>query len=439
MTERQITFAPHGHLLTNAGVWTADGEWLVYDIRSDAAGARFDGTRIERVEVATGRVEVLYESVEGACCGVVTVSPVDDRVVFILGPEHPTADWCYGPAHRRGVIVRSGAPGVIEPLDARDLVPPFTPGALRGGTHVHQFSPDGRLVSFTYEDALLDTAAGAAGHQRNLRAVGVSVCGRQVSVPRSHPRNHNGSAWSVLVTDLDDEPAPGSDAISRACEEAWIGTAGYRRADGSRQQRALAFQGTVVTPDGEAISEVFVVDLPDDADAPTGGLDTPASGPLAGTPTTRPRPPARVVQRRLTFPAGAVHPGIQGPRHWLRSSPDGERIAYLARDEIGVVQLLTVSPRGGAPRPLTRLHASIESAFTWSPAGDRLACVIDGSVCLVDARDGEVVRLALQKEAAAPRSEACVFSPDGRRVAYGRRVGSPAGEFNQLFTVDVPD
>lgn len=439
MTERQITFAPHGHLLTNAGVWTADGEWLVYDIRSDAAGARFDGTRIERVEVATGRVEVLYESVEGACCGVVTVSPVDDRVVFILGPEHPTADWCYGPAHRRGVIVRSGAPGVIEPLDARDLVPPFTPGALRGGTHVHQFSPDGRLVSFTYEDALLDTAAGAAGHQRNLRAVGVSVCGRQVSVPRSHPRNHNGSAWSVLVTDLDDEPAPGSDAISRACEEAWIGTAGYRRADGSRQQRALAFQGTVVTPDGEAISEVFVVDLPDDADAPTGGLDTPASGPLAGTPTTRPRPPARVVQRRLTFPAGAVHPGIQGPRHWLRSSPDGERIAYLARDEIGVVQLLTVSPRGGAPRPLTRLHASIESAFTWSPAGDRLACVIDGSVCLVDARDGEVVRLALQKEAAAPRPEACVFSPDGRRVAYGRRVGSPAGEFNQLFTVDVPD
>jgi hypothetical protein len=24
-------------------------------------------------------------------------------------------------------------------------------------------------------------------------------------------------------------------------------------------------------------------------------------------------------------------------------------------------------------------------------------------------------------------------------VAYVRRVGSPAGEFNQLFTVDAPD
>ena len=438
MTQRQITTAPYGHLLTNAGVWTPDGAWICYDIRSDAAGALFDGTRIERVEVATGRVEVLYESRDGACCGVVTASPVDDRVVFILGPERPTADWSYGPARRRGVIVRCGAPGAIEPLDARDLVSPYTPGALRGGTHVHQFSPDGRMVSFTYEDAILEAAAGGAGHERNLRAVGVSVCGRPVIVPRSHPRNHDGGAWSVLVTDLDDERLCGSDTISRACEEAWIGTAGYRRPDGSRQQRALAFQGTVVTPAGEAISEVFVVELPD-ADEQTGGLDAPASGPLAGTPTTRPRPPAGVVQRRLTFTAGAVHPGIQGPRHWLRSSPDGERIAYLARDEIGIVQLFTVSPRGGEPRPLTRLHSSIESAFTWSPAGDRLACVIDGSVCLVDARDGEVVRLTPQKDEPGPRPEACVFSPDGHRVACVRRVGGAAGAFNQVFTVDVPD
>jgi hypothetical protein len=68
-----------------------------------------------------------------------------------------------------------------------------------------------------------------------------------------------------------------------------------------------------------------------------------------------------------------------------------------------------------------------------------LACVIDGSVCLVDARDGEVLRLTPQTGEPGLRPEACVFSPDGRRVAYVRRVGSPAGEFNQLFTVDVPD
>ena len=438
MNQRQITTAPHGHLLTHAGVWTPDGAWICYDIRSDPAGAMFDGTRIERVEVATGRVEVLYESRDGACCGVVTASPVDDRVVFILGPERPTADWSYGPARRRGVILRCGARGTVEPLDARDLVSPYTPGALRGGTHVHQFSPDGRMVSFTYEDAILDAAAGAEGHERNLRAVGVSAGDRQVSVPHSHPRNHDGGAWSVLVTDLDDQPPAGSNAISRACEEAWIGSAGYRRPDGSPQRLALAFQGTVVTPAGGAISEVFIVDLPD-GDAPTGGFDTPGSGPLAGTPTTRPRPPAGVVQRRLTFTAGRVHPGLQGPRHWPRSTPDGEKIAYLARDEVGVVQLFTVSPRGGEARQVTRQQTSIASAFSWSPAGDRLACVIDGSVCLVDARDGEVVRLTPQKDEPAPLPEACVFSPAGRRVAYVRRVESSAGEFNQLFTVDVPD
>ena len=69
MHERRLTTAPGGHVLTNAGVWTHDGEWIVYDVRSDAAGSLFDGTRIERVEVATGRVEILFESRHGACCG----------------------------------------------------------------------------------------------------------------------------------------------------------------------------------------------------------------------------------------------------------------------------------------------------------------------------------------------------------------------------------
>ena len=128
MAQRPLTTAPHGHVLTNAGVWTPDGEWIVYDVRSDPAGSRFDGTRIERVEVATGRVEVLYASRNGACCGVVTASPADDRVVFILGPEDPTPEWSYGPARRRGIVVRTSVPGVAEDLDARDLVPPFKIG-----------------------------------------------------------------------------------------------------------------------------------------------------------------------------------------------------------------------------------------------------------------------------------------------------------------------
>src|SRR5690606_24246182 len=132
--------------------------------------------------------------------------------------------------------------------------------------------------------------------------------------------------------------------------------------------------------------EVFVVDLPADLTRP--GPD----GPLAGTVTRRPAPPADVAQRRLTFTADRVHRGIQGPRHWLRSSPDGEHIAFLLRDEAGVAQLHLVSPCGGAPRPLTRIDRApgVASAFSWSPDGSALAAVVNGRVSIIDALDGTV-------------------------------------------------
>jgi hypothetical protein len=437
MPARPLTTAPHGHVLTNSGVWSPDSRWIVYDTRSAPDGGVFDGTRIERVEVESGRVEMLYESRHGAACGVATSSPSDDRVVFILGPERPTADWSYGAARRQGVVVRTSRPGAAEPLDARDLVPPFTPGALRGGSHVHVFSPDAALVSFTYEDAVLEAAA--AGHAPpNPRTIGVAVCGRSVQVPAMHPRNHPGTAFSVIVVPVTSEPRPGSDDLSRACEEGWVGARGYRRADGSWQRRALAFQGTVRTRNGASIAEVFIVDLPDH---PAAFLE-PGAGPLAGTPTTLPSPPRGVSVRRLTFTADRPYPGIQGPRHWLRSSPDGERIALLARDDARMVQLFTVSPRGGEPVPVTRGPHGIASAFSWSPTGEHIACVIDGSVCLVEMASGAVLAITDPvRGRSGPRPEACVFSPDGRRVAYAVVQPGPGGGgqgWAQIWVADVP-
>ena len=52
--EKQVTTAGHGHVLTNVGVWSPDSKWVVYDTRSDAAGAVFDGDRIEQVNVERG-------------------------------------------------------------------------------------------------------------------------------------------------------------------------------------------------------------------------------------------------------------------------------------------------------------------------------------------------------------------------------------------------
>src|SRR5258707_2119001 len=93
--DQQVTTAHCGYILTNAAVWSPDSEWIVYDTRSDPAGDCFDGERIEMVNVETGEVRRLYESRNGAHCGVATFSPVAGQVVFILGPENPTPDWRY--------------------------------------------------------------------------------------------------------------------------------------------------------------------------------------------------------------------------------------------------------------------------------------------------------------------------------------------------------
>lgn len=430
-TETQITTAPHGHILTNVGAWSADGEWLAYDVRSDASGEKFDGGRIEAVNVRTREVRVLYRANNGAHCGVVTWNPVRPQVVFIHGPEAPTPDWQYGPYHREGALVEFGEPGRMRRLDARDLTPPFTPGALRGGSHVHVFSADGALVSFTYEDHVLAELPEHPSHHRNQRNLGVTVVGQPVKVSQGHPRNHDGD-FTVMVTRTVNEPRPGSNEIRKAFEEGWVGTNGYVRTDGIRQRRALAFQGHVVTSAGETISEVFLADLPDD-------LTRPGSGPLAGTETRRPEPPAGVAQHRLTFTADRKYPGIQGPRHWLRTSPDGSRIAFLMRDDAGIVQLWTVSPNGGPAAQLTRNEWGIASTFTWSSDGRWIAHVMDNSVCITDAASGRTHRLTQRSDdAGAPRPEACVFAPDSRRIGFVRRVRQAAGEFNQVFVVELP-
>ena len=431
--QRQVTSARRGHILTNTGVWSPDGQWIVYDTRSDAAGEVFDGLTIEMVHARTGETRELYRAGRGAHCGVATFHPRERRVVFILGPENPTPEWQYGPAHRQGVRVDIDSPGLARNLDARDLTPPFTPGALRGGSHVHVWDARGEWVSFTYEDAVLsDSPAAGPGNDTRQRNIGVSVPEVPVTVGRGHPRNQDGACFSVLVTRTVARPRPGSDEIQRACEEGWIGADGYLRADGSRQRRALAFQGQVVTGNGQAISEVFVADLPDD-------LSRAGSGPLCGTATRAPYPPAGVARRRLTFTAGRRFPGLSGPRHWLRSSPDGSRIAFLMKDDDGVAQLWTISSRGGEPRPLTRNPWPVASAFSWSLDGRFIAHVMDDSVCVTDAVSGATRRLTARVDGeGAPRPEACVFSPDGREIAFVRRGRDEAEWFNQIFVVDAP-
>ncbi len=430
--ERQITHGPGGRIISNTAVWSPDGQWIAYDTRSDLDGTTFDGRTIEIVNVSTGEVRSLYRSDHGANCGVVLFHPREPKVIFILGPENPAPDWQYGPFHRQGVIVTANQPGKKQNLDARDIVPAFTPGALRGGSHVHVWDAAGQWVSFTYEDHVLAQFKTATPtNDINQRNIGVSMPGKRVHVRHAHPRNHDGDYFTVLVTRTVANPCPGSDEISRACEEGWIGTNGYVRDDGSRQRHALAFQGQVVTHKGETIAEVFIADLPED-------LTRPGDGPLCGTETRAPSPPAGTSQRRLTFTADRKFPGIQGVRHWLRCSPDGTRIAFLMKDDAGVAQLWTVSPNGGPPKQITRNPWPVASAFTWSPDGRWIAHAMDNSVCVTDMVSGRTRRLTARTDD-APRPEACVFSPDGRKIALVRTLTIHGRPTNQICVVSLSE
>ncbi|MGP3592371.1 DUF3748 domain-containing protein [Vagococcus sp. WN89Y] len=401
---KQLTFAPRNHQLTNINTWTPDSQWLVFDVRP--SGASFSGKTIERVNVHSGDVEVLYTAPDGAHVGVVTVSPLAEKYVFIHGPENPDASWHYDFHHRRGVVLEKHR---ARNLDAMDITAPYTSGALRGGTHVHVFSPNGEYVSFTYNDHVL--------HERDpaldLRNVGVAAPYGPVVPPCSHPREYSGSHWCVLVSRTTPEPQPGSDEINRAYEEGWVGN------------QRLAFIGDTLSDKSEKVPELFIVDLPTDEQG------WKSAG--RGTAETMPTPPQGVVQKRLTFTHHHTFPGlVTAPRHWVRANPQATEIAFLMRDNQGIVQLWLISPNGGEPRQLTHTTGGIQSAFNWHPSGNALGFVLDNRLARCDARSGEITFLTVD-HGNPPSADAVVFSPDGKKIAWMEETKG----FRQLWITET--
>ena len=405
---KQITSAHRHHQLTNINTWTADSQWLVFDVRP--SGASFTGETIERVKVESGEVQVIYRAHHGACVGVVTVHPVEDKYVFIHGPEHPDAGWQYDFHHRRGVIAHGGH---LSALEAMDITAPYTPGALRGGTHVHVYSPQGDAVSFTYNDHVL--------HERDatldLRNVGVATPFGPVTPQGNHPREYAGTCWSALVSRTTPTPQPGSDEINRAYEEGWVGN------------NRLAFIGDTLSVSGVKVPELFIVDLPHDES----GWKQAGRDPLEGTPQNMPAPPAGVAQRRLTFTHDRRFPGlVTTPRHWVRANPQGTAIAFLMRDDNGVVQLWLISPDGGETRQLTHNSSDIQSAFNWHPSGESLGFVLENRIARCDALTGQVLFLT-SDHGNPPSGDAVVFSPDGQWIAWMEEVDG----FRQLWVTET--
>ncbi len=424
--EVQLTHAAKGHTIHHTQVFSKDGQWVVYDTRNDDTEIGRTGS-IEMVHTKTAEVKVLYQSVNqteaGPGVGAATFSPVENRVLFIHGIRNADATRPYGMTRRTGVAVDIDRPGAPIFMDARDVTPPFTPGALRGGTHAHSWSGDGQWISFTYNDYVMEQLAKTDKAAKDLRTVGVMVPG-SVDVPLdSTLENHSGTCFSVLVTSVTERPTPGSDEIDKAFDECWIGTNGYIKTDGTRQGRAITFQGNVRGSDGKVITEVFVVDLPDNL------ADVADGQSLAGTLGTRPAVPKGVAQRRITF----SKQGVAGPRHWLRTTPDGRRICFLSEDNNGIIQVFGVSPNGGDVVQVTRNEFPVEGPFTISPDGAWIAYPADHSVFITAFATGDTHRLTARAADGGQPVGAPNWSPNGDAIAYNRYVGTGEKRYLQVF------
>lgn len=427
----QLTHDNGGHTIHNTECFSPDDQWIVFDTRNNDTMIASTGN-ISMVNTQTGEIRELYQTkhqtLYGPGVGAATFSPVANRVLFIHGVRNSDKNDPYSFTRRTGVAIDIEKPLHPILMDARDVSPPFIAGALRGGTHSHNWSADGKWISFTYNDYIMQQLEKNDSSVKDLRTVGVMVPGHAVHVPYDpSEENNSGKMFSVIVTKVTENPKPGSDEIDKAFDEGWIGVKGYQKSDGKWQHRAIAFQGEVVNSDGTKKTEVFVVDLPEDLTKANPGK------PLEGTTISRPNVPAGVVQRRITYTSN----GIQGPRHWLRCTPDGNLIAFLSKDDKEIIQLFGVSPDGGKITQLTFNSYSIEGPFNFSHDGKCVAYLADNSVFVTEVKTGKTKRLTPHSSDEEQLTGSVVWSNHGSMLAFNKYVkDKKTGElFLQIFLI----
>ncbi len=422
------------HDLDNNDNFSPDGKWLVYDTRNEVT-AIAGCSSIERVNIETGKTEVLYEIKDnhdyGPGVGAVSYNPVDNIVIFIHGvpactPENPYQQW-----RRTGVMVSDNQPNVPLNMDARDVTFPYTAGALRGGTHRHEWSRDGKWIGYTYNDAIMKKLEDSTGIRWNLRTIAVSNHQHSVTVDNgSAGENINGSWFSAVVVRVVPDPAPGSDEISNAASDSWVGTSGYLKSDG-KMQVARAFLGKVLNSEENPVDDLFVVDIPDSINV------AGEYGPLEGTGSSFPMPPKGTIQRRLTFTSETRFPGCS---QVVRSSSDGKYISYCSRDLNGIQQLFIISPEGGEPIQITEHTSDVQSGARWSPDNKSIAYLWDNSIVICKMSGGSFekrYRRLTERTEEAPTNH--VWSNDGKTIAFNRSVyaADRKGKKKQIFIIKL--
>ncbi len=405
-----LTKSASGHTLHHNGVFSPDDEWIVFDGRNDDTKIGETST-IGMVNVRTGEERQIYktsnQTVFGPGVGAASFSPRENTVIFIHGLYDANQTRPYDITRRFGLAIHTDEPMKGIHMDARDVVAPYTPGSLRGGTHSHCWNGDGSLISFTYNDEFVDP---------DLRVVGVMLSsGREIVVSEANG-NNNGKLYSAIVSDVVREPKWGSDEISKAFDECWIGSSGGEQ---------MAFQGNTCNKEGETITEIYTVKV----DPKLVLKDSVA----VGKGGNRPQVPDGIRQTRLS----RTTKGLSNLRHWLRSSPDGRFVYALAKDEDERNQLVQCEVATGEFTYISNLDFSIESPINIDSKGEKIAFVANNNVYVFDLQTKKTERLTANSGNDLKVVGAPVFSRKGDKIAFNQFVARDGAAYVQIKLVDV--
>ena len=467
MHEIQLTNGKHGHTLNATQIFSPDGKWLVFDTRNDDTHISRTGST-SKLNIATKEIIEIYktknQSIYGSGVGAAAWNPVSDSIIFIHGLLNCDKKKPYSFTRRFGAIIsgdleagENAEIGVLQQChhaEGRNIQEPLTKGALRGGTHAHTWSSDGKWISFTYNDYLMECLEkNPLSERKDLRTIGVMTmieniheAGENAEIGVRQPcdeENFRGTYFAVVAAKVTENPKFGSDEIERAFDECWLGKNGYIKEDGSHQALAIAFQGNVRSKDGTLVTEVFIADIPNDI------TQSLADKPLEGSLNSRPNVPAGFTQRRITFTTERKHPGLQGPRFRLRSSADGSQIYFLMKDDKGIVQIYSVSSAKNTKniitnqplKQITNFKYSVQSQFNLSPDDNYISVVSNNQIYLVNAengvlqwsQDGSTTSIGERYSEREVPINGVHWSPDGKSLIYNRYVFIEDDYYIQIF------
>lgn len=387
---RKLTNSNRGHMIHHNSVFSPDGQWIVFDGRNDETKI-IETSSIGLVDVHTGNEKIIYEidnaSPYGPGVGAASFSPVVNKVIFIHGLYEANENEPYDISRRFGLAIDVDQPHLGIPMDARDVLAPYTLGTLRGGTHSHCWSPEGQMLSFTYNDALVDA---------DLRMVGVMIPhAGNVAVPKAKG-NVNGTKFAVILTDVVRDPLWGSDEINKAFDECWLNTS----------PPTIAFQGNTINSEGQSITEIYTVVV----DSLLIQNDKKSAGALGKLPQV----PKGIQQKRISY----TKKGLSNLRHWLRASPDGRYVYALAKDDQDKNQIIRCTVATGEFEYISDFQFSISSPININAIGDKLSFIAENNVYIFDLLDSSVQNLTHNSLVDSKIIGAAVFSPKENVIAF---------------------